>query len=760
MNVLIALLIGFALFFKPPLFGDERPIPRKVLALYHSEEHPDIWYSSVHQFAAMPLEHLGIIVNYHDISNGFPAVEDDDALLGIIAWTLTRIDEETSKAYLAWVQRLAEKGKKLVFMGTFPGEGIDTQDDNVLNAIRQFWRKLGLEYYHDWIDNTYDARIAYQDPAMTGFERQYVGLLPPFPKLKLYGGQLKAHLTLRLRDDEKTDSVLVASGPQLSYCVDSYGVYVYFDRDREFRKWYINPFQFFRDAFETDVIPKPDVTTYAGKRIYYSHIDGDGWNSLSEVEKFRTKRAIASRVILEDIIKTHPQLPVTVAPIGADIDLEWAAIEKSKAVVKEILSLNQVECASHTYSHPFQWSFFKHYTPEKERPYLNLYPFGGWEKEGLVNAVYSWFQKEDGERKIKREKTFSYPAESLNDEYTVPRAFANQVFDLKKEITGSIDKINSFAPKGKRVKLLQWSGDCQPFEEALRLTEEAGIKNLNGGDTRFDSYHASYSWVRPLSRPVSRFRQIYASMSNENTYTDLWTSKFFGFDQLPYTLHNTNIPIRLRPINLYYHMYSGEKLAALKALNQNIDYILDQEIHPITTSDFAGIVEGFYSVKLIPIGQDQWKVCERGKLQTIRFDRATYRGVDFVRSKGVLGQKHLHGSLYIALDKAVEEPLIVLKEIETATEEPNSDQPYLISSTWDVYRLVRTNDKRFSFNAKGFGLGELRWKVPEDGLYVISDDKGKITRHVQAMNRELLFVLTESGFDDSLQITVSKSDES
>jgi len=28
-------------------------------------------------------------------------------------------------------------------------------------------------------------------------------------------------------------------------------------------------------------VPKPDTTTLAGRRIYYSHIDGDGWKELT-----------------------------------------------------------------------------------------------------------------------------------------------------------------------------------------------------------------------------------------------------------------------------------------------------------------------------------------------------------------------------------------------------------------------------------------------------------------------------------------------
>ena len=59
--------------------------------------------------------------------------------------------------------------------------------------------------------------------------------------------------------------------------------------DREFRQWYINPFELFREAFQTDALPKPDTTTLSGRRIYYSHVDGDGWRNVTQIEPYRTR---------------------------------------------------------------------------------------------------------------------------------------------------------------------------------------------------------------------------------------------------------------------------------------------------------------------------------------------------------------------------------------------------------------------------------------------------------------------------------------
>ena len=62
----------------------------------------------------------------------------------------------------------------------------------------------------------------------------------------------------------------------------------------------------------------------------------------------------------------------------------------------------------------------------------------------------------------------------------------DEPFDLDKEIGGSIKEIDELAPKGKKVDVIAWSGDCLPWEEVLQMTRTAHMQNLNGGDSRFD----------------------------------------------------------------------------------------------------------------------------------------------------------------------------------------------------------------------------------------------------------------------------------
>jgi hypothetical protein len=143
------------------------------------------------------------------------------------------------------------------------------------------------------------------------------------------------------------------------------------------------------------------------------------------------------------------------------------------------------------------------------------------------------------------------------------------------------------APLGKRVKILLWTGDCLPSEKAIRLARKADLYNLNGGDTTIDNRHPFLSRVTPMARPVGRELQLYAPVMNENVFTNLWRGPFYGFRNVIETFQRTDFPRRLKPIDIYYHFYSGEKTASLRALEEVHDWTLEQEIIPLFMSDYV-----------------------------------------------------------------------------------------------------------------------------------------------------------------------------
>jgi polysaccharide biosynthesis protein PelA len=514
----------------------------------------------------------------------------------------------------------------------------------------------------------------------------------------------------------------------------------------EIRQWYINPVEFFRVAFATDSLPKPDTTTIAGRRIYYSHIDGDGWNNYAQLEEYRRQPVLTSRVIMEKAIKPYPDLPVSLTVIAAEVDPRWAAVKESEQTAREFFSLPQVEAGTHTYSHPFYWEFFEDKNWKKEEPFLALYQTGSWENEGRKGWLRSLIA-------TFRQKKSHASLPQLPSGYHVPRAYANQPFNLHTEIGGSIAKVQELLPKGKKVALVTWPGNCSPFEEAVRLTREAGVQNINGGDSRFDMEYPTYASLAPIGRPVGKERQIYASNSNENTYTELWSGRYHGYRYLQETLKNSETPIRFKPINIYYHIYAGEKEAALKALIENLDYARSQEIAPLTTSEFTRLANGFYTTRFIPLGPNRWEVANRGELQTIRFDHSAELKVNFEESKGVVGERHHQGSLYVYLDAAEANPIISLMPHDVYTLIPEADVPYLLQARWKVSALKR-RENGFDFAAQGFGAGEMVWRVPVNGPYVVNiPGEGKKT--IQASRGELRITLP-AGFNEPQHVSVMR----
>jgi hypothetical protein len=141
-------------------------------------------------------------------------------------------------------------------------------------------------------------------------------------------------------------------------------------------------------------------------------------------------------------------------------------------------------------------------------------------------------------------------------------------------------------------------------------------------------------------------------------------------------------------------------------------------MEPVATSLFAAIADGFHTTRLVVLGADMWRIEDRGALQTLRFDRATFGAVDFTRSQGVIGQRHFQGSLYVALDEAHPAPVIALRETVVADTPAVAAHPYLIEGRWRVGALVADGDG-MRFTAQGFGRGDMRWWVPRAGRYGI-----------------------------------------
>ncbi|HAD25110.1 MAG TPA: hypothetical protein DCF61_05180 [Alphaproteobacteria bacterium] len=679
-------------------------------------------------------------------------------LRGIITWFRSNDVFANPNAYLDWATMMASKGKRFAILGDF-GFSFDKKGDPVSSArISNFLELIGLQEEGTSIKVTFDVRPVIADRNMVEFEHALAGRLPAYNVVQARDtSAARRYLILRSRSGLESDAVVTTHNA--GYAASGYVLYELrvADTKRWIKKWRINPFRFFAEVFEPGDNPVPDTTTRAGRRIFYSHIDGDGLANISWIERYKEKPILSARVVLDEVLKKFPDMPVTVAPIAADIDPKWHGSKEAREVIRETLALPNVEVGSHTFSHPFDWGFFANNNHrELEKFFFQEYP--------AAEKLFAKYPELKQQKKLEKEKKEGL----IKDRYERPRAYALEPFSVELEVIEANRVIEELAPEHKRVEVIQWSGNTQPFEAVLKGTREAGIANINGGDTRFDPEFASFAWVAPVGLQVGEQVQVYASNSNENTYTEDWTDRFFGFRFLENTARNTNSPIRLKPLNVYYHYYSGEREAALNALIMNYKHAQELPLLRMRTSEYARIGEGFFSTRIIRLGKDSWRIEERGALNTIRFDRALYRAVDFDNSHGVIGQMWLHGSLYVSLDPQAIDPVIALKSREK-TDQPAFDaRPYLLEAQWDVRNWRQVNQEGFTFSAKGFGQGEIKWVVTEPGSYqvILSDGSETLNKQVVQVSEDGILAFSASDemigpwMERQVHFLVSKVNES
>ncbi|ASJ70565.1 endo alpha-1,4 polygalactosaminidase [Granulosicoccus antarcticus] len=357
--------------------------------------------------------------------------------------------------------------------------------------------------------------------------------------------------------------------------------------------WVVDPFKFLRAALKLPNAPMPDVTTESGKRLWMAHIDGDALPSWAELPGGR----LGAEMIYRDILTKYP-LPHTVSVVEGEMT-EFDAYDDRRQrmfdIARKTFRLDHVELASHTYSHPFKWAKLSEYR-----------------KSGKYNL----------------------PIEGY--EYTSER-----------DIGGSIDFINrELAPPGKKLEVMLWSGDALPLASDLEVLEKRDVPNLNGGLTYITNARNTMTLVSPMARPVGKYLQVYAPIMNENMYTNDWLGPFDGFKRAIETFTLTETPRRLKPLNIYYHFYSGTKIAAIKALEAVYDWSTAQDIYPIHVSDYSRKVPDFRNAGVARYLDGRWKLSGLGEVRSIRM---LGKGMwpELQGSAGLAGARQLHDGVYV-----------------------------------------------------------------------------------------------------------------
>lgn len=686
---LLLVLVGCAA--RTAFAGPEAPEPvrREILALYDGAFEPAPSDTALHFNVEMPLNHLGYVLRYHDLREGPPSDADTRAAAAVV--TMFGADLADPAAYLGWLE---SAGAALPRFVSFGGLGVPLTAAN-LRRLNPVLARMGLRIRPDYVPGTLTSRVVALDPAVVGFESGVDPLPPGHPVVVRAGDEAEVGLEYETAVlGEPVRSIVVATGPGGGYVAGGFALS--YDEGLDVKRWIVEPFEFLTRALGRPDIPVPDPTTASGRRIYFSHVDGDGWNNLSHASADMDEPQLSGEVMLERLIEPYPDLPVSVGLVGMDVDPELGGGEAAAAIARRIYALPQVEVASHTLSHPFFWGFFDPYSRERELALMDEAARAGG--GGMIAGVASALGVGAG-------RAHSFVAGSN----ALPRAYLRDPFDFGSEVGGALRIAEGFAPEGKRAALYLWSGDTQPTEAAIRATREAGVRNMNGGDVRFDTHRPSIGYVAPLSRTVGAERQIYSGNSNENNYTKLWTDHFYGFRQARETFDRTEAPRRLKGVNVYYHSYSAERPAALDAVLTHLDWARDAHLTPVRASQYAAAADGFFSTRITALGGQRWRVENRDGLHTVRFDRAAEREVDLPRSVGVLGAARHGGSLYVALDAAVPAATVALRPRGGAEPAGDGTEALLADSRWLVRDLARA-PCRIDFTAEGFGAGEFTFE--------------------------------------------------
>lgn len=568
--------------------GAIESLPRRVLMVFDGKvEGKTQRLSTIHRYAAMPLNYLGYVPEYLDVSrDALPATPLAGRYAGIVTW-LHGAETTAGPDYGQWLLRQVADGVPVAILDNFGFE---------LSAKAQ--AQLGLRL-------SAQGRPAGQKPvrvvsrnASAAFE---VEPMPASDEFFPLDAGSASDVWLRTSNGA-AEQHAVAITRWGGYALAPFTINMLLDTENA--RWVIDPITFFQRSLRLADHPVPDVTTENGRRLLVTHIDGDGFANKSEFDLGRGRWA--AEVLYDEILRRYT-IPHTVSIIEGETASDGRYPELSgqlEAVARKIFALPHVEAASHSFSHPFRWEKMTDGAP---------------------------------------------------DEYSL--GIPGYSFDERREVEGSVAYINRLLPPGKRCQVFLWSGNCMPGSGVLGRAYAAGLLNMNGGETIITKANHSLAAVGPLGISEGGHLQVFAPNQNENRYTNLWTGPFYGYERAIETFELTERPLRLKPINIYYHTYSASKTGSLKALKKVYDWALKQPVFPVFASTYIRKVIDFHELAIAFDGEG-WRIVGGSEVRTLRVPkRMGYP--DLNRSEGVLGWWDEEDVRYIHLGGAAESRLVM-----------------------------------------------------------------------------------------------------
>ncbi|SFV53539.1 Extracellular Matrix protein PelA [hydrothermal vent metagenome] len=608
--------------------SSKNAIKREILTLVN-ETHIDRILLASHKYGALPLEYMGYIQKLYNISKGLPNPKKLQQYAGVIVW----IDEyyKDSQKFLDWLQEVKKQKIKIVFINNF-----GTEVDNIW--LKQF--DIDISYINGNIKNT---KKIIQQSDMIGFEAE-----PSLNTSNLYMMPNHAKPLYIYEDANKQRTIPAAITKWGGYAMYE-AVLTQFNGQNV---WVMNPFLFFQKSLRLQSLLVPDPTTENGKRLLFSHVDGDG---LANYVEF-SPRLVSGEIIYNNILSQY-KIPISVSVIGAEINKNGPYpkfFKRLEKIIKKSYKLSNVEGATHTFSRPFFWG-------------------------KIVN-------------------------DTLSPNYRLK--VKNYKFSLKRELFTTLQNINQkYMPKNKpKAKMVFWSGDCAPRVNALEFIYKHHILNINGGNTSINNMNPWLTNIAPFGLQRDGYIQIYAGAQDENVFTNNWFGPFWGFKRVVQTFQLTNSPRRFKPIDIHYHFYSGSKLASLNALKYVYNWAIKQDVMPVYTSAYIPKVMDYYDVSMAREG-NVWLIDGMRDLRTLRIEKKNAL-INLQNSKTVLGVKHFENHTYISLDQHQ-------RHIIDTTPLSDKKEAYLISANGRLLGY-KNNGKKKEYSFKGEVDLKLSFYLPKN----------------------------------------------
>lgn len=607
---------------------------RRVLVLYgwdsrENEKLPMIPADTMTaELLQTPLEWLGYEADYHPVTEPLPK-----SVAG--RWAAVILDGETQVPgafelkVVDWLAQVKAAGVPVMFAGVLP-----FSREDALAQLRDTFELKGTAT--QVAGPLRDLTLVSAHPALTGTEAKVEARAEGFRDLYAPdNSEVLVSLLARLPD-----------GRQIKYSpafLTSWGgmwldPFVVSRASQDNSSFLADPYQILQALLsKRGLMPAPDTTTRDGSRLFYSHIDGDGFASLSDFKG----HPFCAEMVRDRILKAF-QVPITVSIVESDIRAwsdgvqdEWQP--KLEEIARSIYALPNIQAASHSFSHPYCW--------DRSDPNPGVYT----------------------EPNLKLKPVAKYPD-----------------IVLDREIRGSVDYINqTLLPPGRQVEIFLWSGNCRPGVEALRLLREMNLENMNGGDTVISRLYPGIAGIAPRVTPWADELQINAANQNEFMYANGWQGPFYGgFAKVIDTFERTETPRRLKPVNVYYHFYSAMNMSSLRALEKIHRWCMEQPLQPTTALGFARLTRDAWRTRLFDLGPRHWLIANDGHCRTFRLPLSAGQP-DLRESKGVTGWTEHGDSLYVCT-QGLPRTELVMRDTRPEPFAAAEAHLYLRSSTSEV----------------------------------------------------------------------------